>query len=57
MAALEKGVMDNIFVDFRRKGSHYECTTVSSIREISRQVRHFFGEAMSNNISIRKFSR
>ena len=39
MAALEKGVMDNIFVDFRRKGSHYECTTVSSIREISKQVR------------------
>ncbi len=46
MAALEKGVMDNIFVDFRRKGSHYECTTVSSIREISRQVRQFFRDSM-----------
>jgi hypothetical protein len=56
MAALEKGVMDNIFVDFRRKGSHYECTTVSSIREISRQVTEFFREVMYN-LSIRKFTR
>jgi hypothetical protein len=56
MAALEKGVMDNIFVDFRRKGSHYECTTVSSIREISRQVGEFFTDAMCN-LSIREFSR
>lgn len=40
MTALEKGVMDNIFVDFRRRGSHYECTTVSSIREICDRNQH-----------------
>ena len=38
LAALEKGVMENIFVDFRRRGSHYECTTISSIREICDRV-------------------
>ena len=38
MKALEKGVMDNVFVDFKRRGSHYECTTVSSIREICDRV-------------------
>ena len=39
MNALEKGVMDNVFVDFKRRGSHYECTTVSSIRDICDRVR------------------
>ena len=39
MKALEKGVMDNVFVDFKRRGSHYECTTVSSIREICDRVK------------------
>ena len=41
MKALEKGVMDNVFVDFKRRGSHYECTTVSSIREICDRVSCF----------------
>jgi len=40
MKALEKGVMDNVFVDFKRRGSHYECTTVSSIREICNRNQH-----------------
>jgi guanylate kinase len=40
MKALEKGVMDNVFVDFKRRGSHYECTTVSSIREICDRNQH-----------------
>jgi membrane-associated protease RseP (regulator of RpoE activity) len=38
MNALEKGVIDNIFVDFKRRGSHYECTTVASIRDICDRV-------------------
>ena len=41
MKALEKGVMDNVFVDFKRRGSHYECTTVASIREICDRVSSF----------------
>jgi len=40
LGALEKGVMENIFVDFRRRGSHYECTTVSSIRNICDRNQH-----------------
>jgi len=38
--ALEKGVLDNVFVDFKRRGSHYECTTVSSIRDICDRNQH-----------------
>ena len=38
MSSLEKGVMDNIFVDFRRRGSHYEVTTVSSIKDVCDRV-------------------
>ena len=38
MSSLEKGVLDNIFVDFRRRGSHYEVTTVSSIKDICDRV-------------------
>lgn len=38
MTSLEAGVMDNIFVDFRRRGSHYEVTTVSSVKDISDRV-------------------
>merc|ERR1712018_154267 len=40
--ALEKGLMDNEMgiVDFRRRGSHYECTTVSSIKQICERNQH-----------------
>merc|ERR1719192_710852 len=40
MSSLEKGVMDNIFVDFRRQGSHYEVTTVSSIKDVCDRRQH-----------------
>ena len=36
--ALEKGVMNNILVDFRRRGSQFECYTVSAIKEICDRV-------------------
>ena len=32
--------MDNVFVDFKRRGSHYECTTVSSIRDVCARAQH-----------------
>ena len=35
---LEKGVAENIFVDYKRKGSHYECITMGAIKEISSKV-------------------
>lgn len=40
LTALEKGVIDNVFVDFKRRGSHYECTTVTSIRDICDRNQH-----------------
>ena len=40
MSALEKGVLDNMFVDFRRRGSHYEVTTVSSVKDICDRVNN-----------------
>lgn len=37
-AMLEKGIAENIFVDYRRKGSQFECTTVASVKEICDKV-------------------
>ena len=37
-AMLEKGLVENIFVDYKRKGSHYECVTMAAIKEISSKV-------------------
>lgn len=36
--AMEKGLQSNIFVDYRRRGSIYECTTVQAIRELGVKV-------------------
>ena len=30
LKTVEKGLQDNIFIDFRRRGSHFECTTLRS---------------------------
>jgi hypothetical protein len=38
-AMLEKGIDENIFIDYRRKGSQFECTTVASVKEICDKVR------------------
>merc|ERR1719412_2017386 len=38
--ALEKGIMNNILVDFRRRGSQFECYTVSAIKEICDRNQH-----------------
>ena len=36
--ALEKGKMDNVLIDFRRRGSHFECTTVAAIKDVCERV-------------------
>ena len=36
---LEKGIMSNILVDFRKRGNKFECYTVSAIKEICDRVR------------------
>lgn len=35
---LEKGLAENIFVDYKRRGSHYECVTMAAIKEVSSKV-------------------
>jgi hypothetical protein len=38
---MEKGMSENIFVDFRKKGSNFECTTVTAVKEICDKVIEF----------------
>lgn len=40
--AMEKGLQNNIFVDYRKRDSIYECTTVQAIRDICDKVRDIF---------------
>ena len=54
--ALEKGILDNVLIDFRRRGSHYECTTVSAIKEICERVIVFFYKNGPNPASFCLFS-
>ena len=47
--ALEKGMSDNVLIDFRRRGSHFECTTVAAIRDVIDRVSElatFFASAI-----------
>ena len=38
--ALEKGLSENILIDFRRRGSSFECTTVAAIKDVSERNQH-----------------
>ncbi|KDR24048.1 Disks large-like protein 5 [Zootermopsis nevadensis] len=37
---MEKGISENIFVDFRKKGNTFECTTVTAVKEICDKNSH-----------------
>lgn len=39
---MEEGLQNNILVDYRRRGSIYECTPVQAIRELCGKVRKYF---------------
>lgn len=43
-AVMEQGISDNIFVDYRKKGSYFECTTVLAIQDMCEKVcmRHMY---------------
>lgn len=41
-ALMEKGVAENIFVDYRKKGNYFECTTVAAVKEICDKVQLSF---------------
>lgn len=38
-SAMEKGVQDNVFVDFKKKGVYYECTSVAAVKDICDKVK------------------
>lgn len=37
--AIERGVKDFLFVDYKRRSGHFDVTTVASIKEIADKVR------------------
>lgn len=37
-ASMEKGVADNVYIDYRKKGSVYECVSVSGLLESCSKV-------------------
>lgn len=41
-ATLEQGLRDSLYVDYRKKGSYFECTTVQAVKEICEKVTNFF---------------
>lgn len=42
--AIERGVKDCLFIDYKRRSGHFDVTTVASIKEITDKVliRAFF---------------
>lgn len=42
-AAMEKGISDNLFVDYRKKGSYFECTSISAVKDIMSDKVSFWG--------------
>lgn len=53
--AMEKGLQSNIFVDYRRRGSIYECTTVQAIRELGDKVTPKSNSHDSNDLIASSF--
>lgn len=44
--AIERGVKDCVFIDYKRRSGHFDVTTVASIKEITEKV---------NNLILEKF--
>ena len=40
LATVEQGIADTIFIDFKRRGPHFECTTSRSVKEVMSQGKH-----------------
>ncbi|XP_066588414.1 disks large homolog 5 isoform X2 [Prorops nasuta] len=39
-ATLEQGLRDSLYVDYRKKGSYFECTTVQAVKDICEKNSH-----------------
>lgn len=40
LSMMERGLQELKFVDFRRRGNHFECTTVAAIKQLCDKVSH-----------------
>lgn len=40
---IENGLQDNKYIDYRRRGSHFECITLSNIKEVCDDVSFYSG--------------
>jgi C-terminal processing protease CtpA/Prc len=40
LATVEQGIADSVFLDFRRRGPHFECSTLRAVRELMGQGKH-----------------
>lgn len=49
---MERGLQELKFVDFRRRGNHFECTTVAAIKQLCDKVSVTF--ILYVSISVRK---
>ncbi len=54
--AIERGVKDCVFIDYKRRSGHFDVTTVASIKEITEKVNSSHcgksNNLKSNNIII-----
>lgn len=41
-STIEKGMAEKMFVDYRKKGNYFECTTVGTVKDICDKVSIFF---------------
>lgn len=48
---MEKNLEDNIFVEYRRKGNHYECVTVSAVQSVGEKNLHGVLDISLNAVS------
>lgn len=46
--AIERGVKDCLFVDYKRRSGHFDVTTVASIKEITEKVPRTLSQGLSS---------
>ncbi|OQR78368.1 disks large5-like, partial [Tropilaelaps mercedesae] len=54
---MEKGVSELKILDFQRRGSHFECTTISAIKAICEQSHAFLDVSLSLDVIIERLKK
>ena len=52
LASIEAGMDNGVFVDFKRRDSHYECITVMAVRNVIDKVSRQLFEIMIGFINV-----